>query len=105
MYITLTNAAVAHKGAKIAINTNLIATIHTTMVERGSNVWEEITYIFCPPYGTWEVSESHDHVVSELNKMQSSIPNLASLVAMTIAQPKQQPSNVNPELNRNERQH
>ena len=46
MYITLTNAAAAHKGAKIAINTNLIATIHTTMVERESNVWEEITYIF-----------------------------------------------------------
>jgi hypothetical protein len=28
---------------------------------------ENITYVFCPPHGTWEVEESLDEVVKTLN--------------------------------------
>lgn len=81
MYITLTNASVVHRGAKIAININLIATIHENAVERDPGVFEQVTYIFCPPYGTWEVSESHEQVVKQLNKMQTPGVSLASIMA------------------------
>lgn len=67
MYITLTNAAEAHRGSKIAINSDLIATIHSKFITRDDGVIENITYIFCPPHGTWEVSEHLEQVVRLLN--------------------------------------
>ena len=70
MYITLTNRADAHKGNKIAINTDLIATIHQTSVTPETaytGVLESVTYIFCPPHGTWEVEETLEEIVRELN--------------------------------------
>ena len=67
MYVTLTNAAEAHKGNKIAINTLLIATIHDALVTRENGVKENITYVYCPPHGTWEVSEPLEDLVTVLN--------------------------------------
>ena len=67
MYITLTNAAEAHKGQKVAINTDIILTINSTTVKREDGIIGNITYIFCPPHGTWEVEESLEDVVKQLN--------------------------------------
>jgi hypothetical protein len=68
MYITLTNASDTHRGNKIAINSDLIATIYETVVEKESGLLENITYIFCPPHGTWEVTETLEKVVELLSK-------------------------------------
>jgi hypothetical protein len=69
MFITLTNAAVAHKGNKIAINTELIATVYQTqnLAKMEDGIIENITYVFCPPHGTWEVEEHFEDVIKELN--------------------------------------
>ena len=67
MYITLTNASPAHRGSKIAINASLIATVHSSLVVREDEIAEQVTFIFCPPHGTWEVSETLDDVVRILN--------------------------------------
>jgi len=67
MYITLTNAASAHRGNKIALNSEMIATVHEATVTRDDGILENITYVFCPPHGTWEVSESLSKVVDMLN--------------------------------------
>ena len=67
MYITLTNATESHRGNKIAINSDLIATIHSRFVTRDDGTIENITYIFCPPHGTWEVQEYIEDVVEMLN--------------------------------------
>ena len=69
MFITLTNAAVTHKGNKISINTDLIATVYQTqnLAKMEDGIIENITYVFCPPHGTWEVEESLDDVVNQLN--------------------------------------
>lgn len=69
MYITLTNASDAHKGNKIAINIDIIATVHTSVVTGENGLMESKTFIFCPPHGTWEVSESVDTVVKKLNTL------------------------------------
>jgi hypothetical protein len=69
MYITLTNAAPAHRGNKIALNTSLIATIHEASIQRDDGALENITFVFCPPHGTWEVSENMQTVVETLNEM------------------------------------
>jgi hypothetical protein len=67
MYITLTNSTPAHQGQKLAINSELIATVHNSTVIRENGVIENVTFVFCPPHGTWEVSESLEEVVAELN--------------------------------------
>lgn len=69
MFITLTNAAEAHKGSKISINIDLIATVfnNTNLAKKQDGIIENITYVFCPPHGTWEVEETVDEVVTELN--------------------------------------
>jgi len=69
MYVTLTNATEAHKGNSIAINANLIATVHDALVTRENGVTERITYVFCPPHGTWEVSEPLEDLVTVLNSI------------------------------------
>ncbi len=69
MFISLTNASDAHKVYKIAINIDLIATVYNTLnlAKKDDGVIENVTYVFCPPHGIWEVQESLDEVVAELN--------------------------------------
>ena len=67
MYITLTNAAESHRGNKISINSDLIATIHSRFVTKEDGAIENVTYIFCPPHGTWEVQEYLEDIVEILN--------------------------------------
>jgi hypothetical protein len=69
MFISLTNASETHKGNKIAINIDLIASVYNTpnLAKKEDGIIENVTYIFCPPHGTWEVQESLDDVVAELN--------------------------------------
>ena len=67
MYITLTNAAAGHEGNKLAINSDLIATVNHQYRKGEDDIIHGITFIFCPPHGTWEVSESFSHVVDMLN--------------------------------------
>ena len=67
MYIILTNANPVYKGTQIALNSELIQTIHTASVVRDSGETEDVTFVFCPPHGTWEVSESTQHIVAILN--------------------------------------
>jgi len=74
MFITLTNASVLHTGAKIAINTSLIATVHTAAIERDPGVWQDVSFIFCPPHGTWEVTESTQYIVQQLNQLHANSP-------------------------------
>jgi hypothetical protein len=67
MYIKLTNASPQHRGNNIAINTDQIVTVHSSVVTREDGVVETVTFMFCPPHGTWEVSETYDSVVEQLN--------------------------------------
>ena len=34
---------------------------------REDGIVETVTFVFCPPHGTWEVSEDFDDVVDFLN--------------------------------------
>jgi hypothetical protein len=69
MFISLTNANEAHKGNKIAINIDLIATVYNNanLGKKEDGIIENITYVYCPPHGIWEVEESVDDIVTELN--------------------------------------
>ena len=64
----LTNAATGHQGNKVAIKKDLVVAIHHQFEKNEENIITNKTYIFCPPHGTWEVTESIDDVVELLNK-------------------------------------
>ena len=67
MYIKLTNASQAHKGNTICIRKDLVVTILNATVPREDGSLDAVTFIFCPPHGTWEVSESVTEVLKQLN--------------------------------------
>lgn len=68
MFIILTNAAPAHKGKLVSINSECIVTVNTDEIKRTEDSEpENVTFVFCPPHGTWEVSETLDEVVNKLN--------------------------------------
>ena len=70
MFISLTNASEAFKGQRIAINTDAIVSIYNTenVAKKNDGIIEYVTYIFCPPHGTWEVEESMEDIVNMVNK-------------------------------------
>ena len=66
-FVSLTNSAPAHRGNRIAISKELIVTVHNAIATRDDGLTELVTYVFCPPHGTWEVSETYEQVVEQLN--------------------------------------
>ncbi len=68
-FITLTNSAEAHRGNKISINTDVIITVHAHVATNTDGSLEYKTMLYCPPHGTWEVSESLDNVIEKLNEL------------------------------------
>lgn len=67
-YLNLTNANPAHRGNSLAVRADLILTVHTATVTREDMTTELVTYIFCPPHGSWEVLETYKDIVKELNQ-------------------------------------
>lgn len=67
MFITLTNANENHKGNKVAVRISEIVSVYNTTVNREDGTTDNVTLVFAPPHGTWEVSENLEDIVSELN--------------------------------------
>lgn len=69
MFINLTNANNDNYGEPVALNTDLICSVFPFKYIRPDDGLEyEITKIFCPPHGTWEVQEPYLDVLYLLNK-------------------------------------
>jgi len=68
MLLILTNAHKDHLGKSLVLNTDLIASIHRTG-RTTDDVVEEVTYIFMPPHGTWEVSETPEEIINLIHLM------------------------------------
>jgi len=68
MIILLTNASPIHKDKNIAINSTHIVSMFTdTIVRDGEESPETVTFIYCPPHGTWEVQESIEEIIEKVN--------------------------------------
>ncbi len=73
MFITLTNASPQNKGKKITLNADLIVSLWRGEVARAVDEngditeREEVTLVYIPPHGTWEVEETHEEVLALLN--------------------------------------
>jgi hypothetical protein len=65
MFITLTNMSVQHRGKPIVLNSSMIVSMMRTSVVRdeATQSSETVTYVFIPPHGTWEVSETVEEIL------------------------------------------
>lgn len=61
--ITLTNSNTAQRGEPILINPEHIVSVNRGTVTRDDDVLETVTFIYMPPHGTWEVSETLEDVL------------------------------------------
>ncbi len=68
MFINLTNANSLHKGNPVAIKKDLIVSVYTNTQVGEDNTVGQVTFVFVPPHGTWEVSESYNQVIAQLNE-------------------------------------
>jgi hypothetical protein len=68
MFIRVTNMSVQHRGKPIVLNSSLIVSmIRATVVrDEATQSSEDITYVFIPPHGTWEVAETVDDILVQL---------------------------------------
>ncbi len=67
MYIKLTNANPAHKGLPLSIRHDLVLSVHNNTVVRDDGTVEAVTFLNCPPHGTWEAQDTFDSVITQLN--------------------------------------
>jgi len=69
MFIKLTNATPDFKGTSLLINTDTVLSVSSSPIERqrqdGTAYTEIVTFVYCPPHGTWEVSESIDEILEK----------------------------------------
>lgn len=62
MFITLTNASPAYRAQSIILNASCIVSVYRLEATRESGDVESVTFVHCPPHGTWEVSETVEEI-------------------------------------------
>lgn len=67
MFLKFTNAVPEHKGNIVAIRKDAVISVRQGASLRDDGIPEIVTFIFCPPHGTWEVKEGIDQVLDMLN--------------------------------------
>ena len=58
MFLTLTNANETQPGEPITINMDMVVTMNRAAIPQADGALLYKTFIFIPPHGTWEVTES-----------------------------------------------
>ena len=68
LYLNLTNANPQYRDMPLAIRRDLVITVHANLTARDNGIVEMVTYIFAPPHGSWEVLETYEEVMNQLEK-------------------------------------
>ena len=66
MFIKLINASPLHRGRPLLIRASAILTVFEGTAVREDSTIDEVTYIFSPDHGTWEVQDCADDVFKKL---------------------------------------
>ena len=70
MFLKLTNAAPDYKGMPLAVRSDIVLSVFQTTLNRGTEdapSQESVTVVYSPQ-ASWEVEETVDQVVEQLNK-------------------------------------
>jgi len=66
-FVVLTNANQQFRGQPIAIRLDQIITVYPNNEIRDAETGQPNTFVFCPPHGTWEVTENFEEVLNLVN--------------------------------------
>ena len=66
-FLIVTNASPTQRGQPLAIRKDQVITVHSNIAVREDGSVELVTYVFGPPHGTWEILETHEEVMAQLN--------------------------------------
>jgi hypothetical protein len=71
MFIKLTNASPAHLNKPLLLRADIVLTVYEGTVIRNTDTpdqyIDEVTFIYSPDHGTWEVVDRADDVLNKLN--------------------------------------
>lgn len=56
-----------HRNNPVSIKRDLIVTVYASTQVREDNTVDQVTFVFVPPHGTWEVLESFEEVMALIN--------------------------------------
>ena len=71
MFLKLTNAAPDYKGMPLAVRSDIVLSVFQTTLNRGTEdapSQESVTVVYSPQ-ASWEVEETVDQVLEQLNKI------------------------------------
>lgn len=57
-----------HRNNPVSIKRDLIVTVYASTQVREDNTVDQVTFIFVPPHGTWEVLEPFEQVMAMINE-------------------------------------
>lgn len=66
MFIKLTNAHPKYHGSPVLLNTAMIVSVHRSEIEREQGEADTVTFVHCPPHGTWEVTETVEDIADHM---------------------------------------
>lgn len=71
MLIKLTNASPDFKDSPLLLNTDSVVSVSrgqiTRQLDEDNTLTETVTFVFCPPHGTWEVVETVEEISQLIN--------------------------------------
>jgi hypothetical protein len=68
LFLNLTNANPIYRDRPLALRKDLVINVHANTVLRDDGSSELVSFVFLPPHGSWEVLETYDEIMQQLEE-------------------------------------
>jgi len=68
LFLNLTNANPIYRDRPLSLRKDLVINVHANTVLRDDGSSELVSFVFLPPHGSWEVLETYDEIMRQLEE-------------------------------------
>jgi hypothetical protein len=68
LFLNLTNANPLYRGRPLSLRKDLVINVHSNTITREDGTSEMVSFVFLPPHGSWEVLETYDEIMQQLEE-------------------------------------
>jgi hypothetical protein len=68
LFLNLTNANPIYRDRPLSLRKDLVINVHANTVLRDDGSSELVSFVFLPPHGSWEVLETYDEIMQQLEE-------------------------------------
>lgn len=68
LFLNLTNANPIYRDRPLSLRKELVINVHANTVLRDDGSSELVSFVFLPPHGSWEVLETYDEIMQQLEE-------------------------------------